>query len=247
MARETHRDRQAKVAAMQAQQKAAERRRLWIVIGACALVVLLIAGGVTYAVLGEQRKKDAALESLSGDVKAASCDPIITDKAEESGNHIGPGTDKPTQTRVEYATVPPSNGAHLASPQLGDRRVYTAADSPAVEALVHNLEHGYTILWYDPSVEKQQADAFKALAEKVNAMPESGNKFLITAWDTSRGAFPAGKKYALAHWSADADAQKQQITNQRGERQFCGGLSTTVVEDFVKKHPWSSAPEPGAA
>src|SRR5512139_544982 len=150
MARETHRDRQAKVAAMQAKQKAEERKRLGIVIGACVLVVLLIAGGVAYAVIGEQSKKNAALDSLSGDVKAASCDPEITDKAEASGNHIGPGTDKPQETHVKYATVPPSNGPHLASPALGDRRVYTVADAPAVEALVHNLEHGYTILWYDP-------------------------------------------------------------------------------------------------
>jgi hypothetical protein len=247
MARESHRERQAKVAAMQAKQKAAERRRLMTVIGACVLVVLLIAGGVAYAVIGEQRKKDEALQSLSGDVQAAACDPVTTDPATGQAEHIGPGTDKATQVKVEYATIPPSTGPHLGSPELGDRRVYTVADAPAVEALVHNLEHGYTILWYDPSVEKEQAAAFQALSQKINAMPEAGNKFMITPWDTTRGAFPAGKKYALSHWSADVDPGTKQIKNQRGNRQLCGGLSTAVVEDFVKKHPWSSAPEPGAA
>jgi hypothetical protein len=143
--------------------------------------------------------------------------------------------------------VPPSSGAHLASPEVSDRRVYTAADAPAIEALVHNLEHGYTILWYDRSVEKEQTAAFEALAKKVNALPESAGKFIIAPWDPSYGAFPEGKKYALSHWSADVDVQTQKITNTRGNRQLCGGLSSTVVEDFVKKHPWSSAPEPGAA
>ena len=78
-------------------------------------------------------------------------------------------------------------------------------------------------------------------------MKEAGNKFIITPWDTSRGAFPEGKKYALSHWSADVNLQTGQIGEQMGKRQFCGGLNVTVVEDFVKAYPWSSAPEPGAA
>ena len=245
--KEINRDRRAKVAAMQAQQKAAERRRLWTVIGASAIVVLLIAGAVTWAVLGERKKEQAALGSIAADVQAASCDPVTTDKAEESGQHIGPGTDKPQETKVKYSTVPPSSGAHLASPALSDRRVYTTADAPAIEALVHNLEHGYTILWYDRSVEKQQSAAFEALAKKVNALPESAGKFIIAPWDPSYGAFPEGKKYALSHWSADVDVQTRKVSNTRGNRQLCGGLSSAVVEDFVKQHPWSSAPEPGAA
>ena len=107
--------------------------------------------------------------------------------------------------------------------------------------------HGYTILWYDRSVEAQQAATFEALATKVNAMKESANKFLISPWDPAYGALPAGKKYALSHWGADVDQSTGKISNQMGHRQLCGGLNTTVVEDFVKKFPWSSAPEPGAA
>ena len=58
---------------------------------------------------------------------------------------------------------------------------------------------------------------------------------------------PAYQLELIREQTPDVDAAKQQITNQQGNRQFCGGLSTTVVENFVKKHPWSSAPEPGAA
>ena len=43
------------------------------------------------------------------------------------------------------------------------------------------------------------------------------------------------------------DQASGKVSNQMGNRQLCGGLNATVVEDFVKKHPWSSAPEPGAA
>ena len=246
MAKETSRERREKVAAMQAKQKAAERRRLLTLVAACVAIVALIGGAVAYAIISEQNEKNAALDAVSGDAAAASCDPVTTDPATDNGNHIGPGTDKPDQLRVEYATVPPSSGPHFAAPQVDQRRVYTVADAPPMETLVHNLEHGYTVLWYDPSLEKEQADTFAALAERVNALPEAGNKFLISPWNPDYGTFPEGKKYALSHWSADVNMETGEITNQRGNRQLCGGLSVGVVEDFVKAHPWSQSPEPGA-
>ena len=247
MARETSRDRRQRVAAMQASQKKAERRRLLVVIGAIVAVVAIIGAAVTWAILGEQSKKAEALSAISGDVAAASCDPITNDPASGSSEHVGPGTKQADLATIKYATVPPSSGQHFAVPAVDSRRVYTTADAPKIETLVHNLEHGYTILWYDRSVEAEQAATFEALATKVNAMKESANKFLISPWDPAYGALPAGKKYALSHWGADVDQSTGKISNQKGHRQLCGGLNTTVVEDFVKKFPWSSAPEPGAA
>jgi hypothetical protein len=247
MARDTSRDRRERVAAMQAAQKKGERRRLLVVVGACVAVIAIIAAAIAWAVLGEQNKKAEALGAISGDVAAASCDPITTDEASGSSEHVGPGTDQPDVTKITYATVPPSSGKHFAVPAVDSRRVYTVSDAPKIETLVHNLEHGYTILWYDRSLETEQAAAFQALATKVNAMKESANKFLVAPWDPAYGAFPAGKKYALSHWAADVDQATGKISNQKGHRQLCGGLNTTVVEDFVKKFPWSSAPEPGAA
>jgi hypothetical protein len=247
MARETSRDRRERVAKMQAAQKRAERRRLLVVIGACVAVIAIIGAAVAWAVVGEQNKKNEALQSISGDVAAASCDPVTNDPASGSSQHVGPGTNQAGVTKIEYSTVPPSSGKHFAVPAVDKRRVYTVADAPQIETLVHNLEHGYTILWYDRSLEKDQAATFQALATKINAMKESANKFLVTPWDPAYGAFPAGKKYALSHWAADVDQATGKISNQMGHRQLCGGLNTTVVEDFVKKFPWSSAPEPGAA
>ena len=247
MARETTRDRRERVAEMQAAQKRAERRRLFVVIGACVAVVAIIGAAVAWAIIGEQNKKNEALANINGDIAAASCDAVTTDPASGSSDHVGPGTPQADVTRIQYATVPPSSGKHFVTPAVDSRRVYTVADAPRIETLVHNLEHGYTILWYDRSVEKEQAAAFQALATKVNAMKESANKFLISPWDPSYGAFPAGKKYALSHWAADVNQGTGSIANQKGHRQLCGGLNTTVVEDFVKNHPWSSAPEPGAA
>ncbi|GAB3074203.1 hypothetical protein GCM10027053_44880 [Intrasporangium mesophilum] len=247
MARETSRDRRERVAAMQAAQKKAERRRLLVVIGACVAIVAIIGAAIAWAVIGEQNKKNEALAAINGDVAAASCDPITNDPASGSSEHVGPGTNQPNVTKIDYSTVPPSSGKHFAVPAVNSRKIYTTADAPAVETLVHNLEHGYTILWYDRSVEKEQASAFQALSTQINAMKESGNKFIISPWNPAYGAFPAGKKYALSHWAATLDQSTGQISNQMGHRELCGGLNTTVVENFVKKFPWSSAPEPNAA
>jgi hypothetical protein len=247
MARETSRDRRERVAQMQAAQKRSERRRLLVVIGACVAVIAIIGAAVAWAVIGDHNNNTVALANIRGAVAAASCDPVTNDPASGSSDHVGPGTNQPDVTKIQYSTVPPSSGKHFAVPAVDSRRVYTVADAPKIETLVHNLEHGYTILWYDRSVEKEQAAAFQALATKVNAMKESANKFLVSPWDPAYGALPAGKKYALSHWSADVDQATGKVGKQMGHRQLCGGLNTTVVEDFVKSHPWSSAPEPGAA
>ena len=177
MARETSRDRRERVAEMQAAQKKAERRRLFVVIGACVAVVAIIGAAVAWAIIGEQNKKDEALANISGDVAAASCDPVTNDPASGSSDHVGPGTNQADVTKIQYATVPPSSGKHFAAPAVDSPpRLHGRRRAPQIETLVHNLEHGYTILWYDRSVEKEQAASFQALATKVNAMKESAQQ-----------------------------------------------------------------------
>ncbi len=178
---------------MQAAQKRAERRRLFVVIGACVAVVAIIGAAVAWAIIGEQNKKNEALANINGDIAAASCDAVTNDPASGSSDHVGPGTNQAGVTKIQYSTVPPSSGKHFVVPAVDSRRVYTVADAPRIETLVHNLEHGYTILWYDRSVEKEQAGAFQALATKVNAMKESADKFLISPWDPSYAPSPPAR------------------------------------------------------
>ncbi|NUS41768.1 MAG: hypothetical protein HOP97_09110, partial [Terrabacter sp.] len=108
MARETSRDRRERVAQMQAAQKRAERRRLFVVIGACVAVIAIIGGAVAWAIIGEQNKKSEALQSISGDIAAAACDPVTDDAASGSSDHVGPGTNQANVTKIKYSTVPPS-------------------------------------------------------------------------------------------------------------------------------------------
>ncbi|TQJ51711.1 DUF3105 domain-containing protein [Phycicoccus sp. SLBN-51] len=226
-------DRKARLAEVQKAQKAKEKRVVVGIVIGCLVLLAGLGGVVAFAV---NDAKSQQLPNLGVSASAASCDPITTDTGGGQGEHVGPGTPKPSETSVKYDTVPPSHGPHFAAPAVSPRKFYTAADRPEVETLVHNLEHGYTILWYDSTQTKGKEKLLRDIADQANKQSQSRDKFLVVEWDNSRGAFPKGKPFALAHWAKDA-----------GHRQLCGDLSGAVIVDFIKKYPASDTQEPGAA
>ena len=242
-------DRKARVAQMQREQKARENRvRIQIISGA-AVLLLVLGAAISYAVIDAGKQQpDAAITKIGVSASAASCDAPTTDKAGGNGTHVGPGTSTPNTTRVKYSTVPPSNGPHFAvdAPSNGVN-FYTAADRPKIETLVHNLEHGYTILWYDQSVATAQKAELEQVAKLANKLDASSGKFVVSEWDPSYGQLPAGKKFALSHWSASLTTGSTAVASQAGHRQLCGQLSGAVVKAFVQQFPHTSAPEAGAA
>jgi hypothetical protein len=237
-------DRKARIAQMQREAKAAERRRTMIIVGVAVVVVALIAGAVTFSVLtDDSRVPGGELKALGVAASAAGCDPVTNDEAKGGGEHVGPGTDKADVTKVQYSTVPPTSGQHFVSPEYPARQFYTADDRPRMETLVHNLEHGYTILWYDDTADTKQISELKAISREANGTKAAQDKFIVSAWDTAYGTFPSGKHFALSHWSADP----QDLSKQSGHRQLCGDVSGEVVATFIDQHPRTQAPEPNAA
>jgi hypothetical protein len=242
-------DRKARIAEMQQQQKAREKRVRTQIIAGCGALLLVLVAVVAFAVVDAGKKApDVAITAIGVPASAASCDPVTTDKAGGNGSHVGPGTDTPNTTKVKYDTVPPSNGPHFISPAVSNgRNFYTATDRPRIETLVHNLEHGYTVLWYDVTAGNAKKAELQQLADVANKTDWASNKFIVSAWDPSYGALPAGKKFALSHWSATLAPDKASVASQAGHRQLCGELSGEVVKAFIVKFPRTSAPEPNAA
>ncbi len=241
-------DRKARIAEMQRIEKAREDRvRLRIIAGSVALL-LVLAGVVTYAVFDARGSRpEVAISSIGVPASAASCDPVTTDKAGGNGNHVGPKTSTPNTRKVKYSTVPPSNGPHFAEPVVSDIRFYTAADRPPMEDLVHNLEHGYTVLWYDAKAGDTKKAQLEELAKVANKTEWASGKFIVSAWDPSYGELAAGKKFALSHWSATLSSDGAKVVSQAGHRQLCGDVSGPIVKAFIQQFPRTSAPEPGAA
>ena len=238
--KQLEKDRRARVEAMRREQQAKERRKsLLFIIVAVVLGVGLVAAAALPAVL--KSRNDPAkksIESFGVSAAAASCDAPTTDKVTGNNVHVGPGTNQPNKTKVKYAEVPPSSGEHFVQPVMPAKAFYSPSDRPALEQLVHNLEHGYTLLWYDKTVTGEQLKTLKDLADRARNEEAVGpsHKFIVSAWDDSYGAFPSGKHIALSHWGA-----------KEGHRQLCGQVSGAVVADFVKKFPASDAPEPNTA
>jgi hypothetical protein len=221
-------DRRARVEELKRAQKAQERRKT-LVFGGIGLV---IAGALiaipAVQVVHKNQQKNRAPSDIGVSAAAAMCDPVITDPASGGQKHVGAGV------HVDYPFVPPSSGQHFEIPAtVNSRGFYTTKDSPPVEQLVHNLEHGYTVAWYDPKIDDNQLSALKDLAGLLHNKAEY-RKFIVAPWDLSRGPFPAGKPIALSHWGS----------KDKGYRQFCGQTSGAVVQTFMNTYPATDAQEP---
>lgn len=207
-------------------------RRTYVVAAVVAAAVVAATAGTAIV----QAAQDPAARSVSAygvPAAAAGCQPVITDAAGGLESTIGPGTAAPDVTRAPYPTVPPSSGPHTAVPLYPSLPFYGVGDTVRVEQLVHNLAHGYTVLWYDPALPSDQRDQLSDLATAVRA---GSPKFIAAPWDTSRGRFAGGAQVALAHWGAAA-----------GYRQLCRQVSGEAVAAFLAAHPASDSPDPAGA
>jgi Protein of unknown function (DUF3105) len=231
---QSSRDRRALVEEMRKQQRAAERRRTLVVVAACAVVAIIIVVVAAIPLIKQKHKEQRDLSSIGVAKSAAGCQPIKTKDADGSGVHKDPGTP------IDYPDNPPAYGPHWGNYLQGAeiRNQYAVQDRPPVERLVHSLEHGYSILWYDETIGKDKAamDDLSAIADKYPL----GDRLIIAPWTKDDGgAFPDGTHVSLTHWTGP--------DNQTGVWEYCKSVSGPVVGDFTDKYPSSDAPEPGAA
>jgi hypothetical protein len=248
----TRSDRQAVIDEIRKKQKGAERRRGFAIVGVCATIAVLIVVAAAYRPVmnwWDLRKfKDLDLSSIGA--PASSCDKITTKKADGNQQHV------PTGTQVTYSTAPPAFGSHWneqgVAPAPFNRKFYTDKDRPELEALVHNLEHGYTILWYDQSVadDASELNVIDGIADKFRA--DSNNlrfKFIAAPWtaddEKESGKFPDGMHIAISHWSAGGSGETD-ASKQVGVFQYCGQPSGAALKAFMLKYPYTDSPEPDA-
>src|SRR5689334_16752722 len=126
---------------MRKKQKGADRRRNFAIVGVCIVIAVLILGAAAVPILkdklDERKYSGKALADIGA--PASSCQPITTKKADGNQQHV------PLGTPVDYTTAPPAFGAHWneagVAPAPFAKKFYEPAERPALEALVHNLEH----------------------------------------------------------------------------------------------------------
>lgn len=237
-------ERKALVEKMRQEQARKERQRSMLILGACVVVVAGLLAAALIPYINDQREKNhlksLALDKLGAVQSAASCDPVMTQTPQGqevsgvNGNHVTIGT------KITYRFSPPAFGQHWPNFLNGTERrnFWSPDDRPDLERVVHSLEHGHTIYWYDDTITPGSTEYkdLQAIADKFSDDPY----FNISPWKSSDGgAFPSGKHVALTHWTGSG-------SKQAGVWEYCGKPSGEAVKSFTTTYPSSNAPEAGA-
>lgn len=236
-------DRRKVIEDIRRQQKGAERRQGAVIVGVCVLVAVVIVGAAAWNPIttAVQKARYSGKDLADIGAAASTCQKVTEKKATGSGEHV------PTGQEVKYTDSPPAFGAHwneagVAPAPITDR-YYTASSRPELESLVHNSEHGYTILWYDQSVADDSSEiaAIKAIAATLDSNDTNQRlKFKAVPWTKKDGkAFPDGQHIAFTHWRVDTKDQEQY-----GVFQYCSQVSGAALKSFMDKYPFTDAPEP---
>ena len=244
MAKTAKTDRQKVIDEIKKKQKGADRRRGMMIVGVCVAIAVLIIGAAAYKPIKDWWDKrqfnDVDLASIGG--PASVCGDITTKDAEGSNDH------RPSGEQVIYEDAPPAFGAHWNEANLApapiDRRFYTD-DRPELESLVHNLEHGYTILWYDETAadDDEMMNQIEGIATKMDVSDTNFRfKFIAAPWtkddEKESGKFPEGQHIALTHWKGGEKSE--------GIWQYCTEPSGEALKSFMDEYPYTDSPEPNA-
>lgn len=185
-------------------------RRVWIVLG---IVVAVVAALIVVGTQVDQPHEEALRKV--GAPASEVCQPVTHHPPSGASDHVSPP--------VTYDRTPPNSGPHMGSWVIVNQRRFDATDARAVEQVVHNLEHGWVVLWYDTALaDVAMLDRALEAAEtrKLVAMPWVGTERLPTP-------------YVLTAW---------------GHEQRCTGVSGEGIADFLQAYAGRAgdAPEPDA-
>jgi hypothetical protein len=217
-------NRRAEAERLRAEAKRAERRRNLIAYGSAGVVALVILALAVVPPLWKSAHDPAKKPLSSFGVKASAADCTDVKVTDTRRDHV-------TKPVTDYKNIPPASGPHFnneSSPETSTTRFFPPSYKTVVESYVHNLEHGYLVIWYAPDLSSADQATLKKIATRA-AKDRTANKVKVVPWPKDRGEFPAGKKIALTAW---------------GFEQTCGQVSGEAVSKFSKAHPVKDAPEP---
>jgi hypothetical protein len=245
VAKQAKTDRQAVIEELRSQQKSAERRRGLAIVGVCVVVAVLIIGLAAFRPIKNwwdlRQFRNVDIDKIGA--PASVCGKETTKKATGNQQHV------PDGQAIFYPDSPPAFGEHYGTPDPMTRKLYTEGDRPELGTLVHNLEHGYTILWYDQTVadDTEQMNELRGIADKFSGTSNFRFKFKAVPWLESDGkAFPDDQHISFTHWSIGGSDQDVSTAKQVGVWQYCSAVSGAALNDFMLEYPYLDSPEPNA-
>lgn len=173
------------------QQKAARKRNLVTLVIALVVIVLV-------ATLVIQNRDESGGNLPSVGRGEAGCTEIEEHDI-EGQEHV--------DVTPQYQTNPPTSGNHLQTP--ASPGFFDEAVDPG--AVVHNMEHGQIIFWYDPEAPPDVIDAIEA------AVDQQFDASLAIPWDEIESPY----NFAMTAWGAS---------------QHCREVSQSVVDAFREEY-----------
>ncbi|MHA7210399.1 DUF3105 domain-containing protein [Arthrobacter sp. MDT1-65] len=138
-------DRQARLAAIQAEQRAGERKRNALIFGGIGAVILAVIIAVTLVIVNQVQvnrdREAAASQGIEG----------VQEYPDVTFDHV--------EGTVEYEESPPVGGNH--NPVWTNCGVYT--EPVPNENSVHSMEHGAVWVTYDPEMDQAEIDKLTEL------------------------------------------------------------------------------------
>jgi hypothetical protein len=135
---------------------------------------------------------------------------------DDGGGHIADGT-----VGGPYSSTPATSGQHWGTP--ANWGVYTAGN-PAVESqVIHNLEHGGMVIWYQSTATQADVDALTQFTQQQLGTAQS--KVILSPWSGEDFEHPI----ALTAWNWILYLDTADIDQVRA---------------FQNDHPATDAPEP---
>jgi hypothetical protein len=228
------------------QRLASKRRRNRLGFG-------LIASGVAVAAVaffvtpdqGGVPTPQALLRRAASAATSAGCSEVQTtppfDPEDQDRQHIGGGA-LGAPPLSAYATIPPASGPHADVPLPAG--VYDSLTMDELYRTIHSLEHGASIVWYDPAAPAERIEDLVSFYDRRLQDASVGqDRVIVAPYDfpsDPSGLLPDGRQLALVAWH---------------RLRTCDRVDLAVAYDFTSQYsfPTSSdrdyrgeAPEPGA-
>lgn len=190
-----------------------------------ALLGVIFAGLVGGAVYNN-RQKAAEAEKKKQETLAILDDLGCTEEekvADAGQGHLEGAALAQSPPETLYPERPATSGEHYGSWMI------TGVYDQVIDerALVHNLEHGYIVAYYDEGADEEQVTALKEFAQ--SQIDDARPKTIVAAWD---GDLPGEANFAYTAWNY---------------RQMCAEYNEDVFDLFSAAHYSGAgeAPEKG--
>jgi Protein of unknown function (DUF3105) len=227
---------------------ASKRRARTVGIAAGAVVIAAVVMAATLLPSGgDFPEPTTLLQQAASAATNAGCSEVATtpdfDPADQDRAHIDPTEGPPLSS---YPTIPPASGPHADIPPGPlPAGVYDSLTLEDLYRAIHSLEHGASIVWYDPTAPAGQVARVTGFYDRRLQDGQVGQDRVIVAPydfpDDPAGILPDGIQMALVSWH---------------RLRTCASVDLAVAFDFTSQYSAptaenreyaGAAPEPGAA